>query len=114
MNARRETHRARHVRLHQALDELLADYLCHHPHASLQTLDVPRLMVWAAAQARHPTDPPRHAARDHHNGAQFLHAASRWEHRCVLEASRDGLRCIVCANVPLRYRRRLGAVKKLG
>lgn len=55
-----EQHRVRHVELHRALDELVADWVRH------QGLDAPllahtpimTLMLWSAEQTRAPTDPP--------------------------------------------------------
>jgi hypothetical protein len=87
------------VRLRDALDELVTDYLRHHPQEQLHVLDVPHLVTWAGAQAQRPTEPPPRAVRDHHNGAQFrLAPMRRRPHHCVLQADgRNGLRCTVCA-----------------
>jgi hypothetical protein len=58
-----EEHRQRHIELHQALDELLADYIRHHPlnlrdgHDMRSFLSRPigELLEWSASQTSAPT-----------------------------------------------------------
>lgn len=64
----RELHRARHVQLHQALDELVTDYFRHHPNAQPETVMVATLLTWASQQTAIPADPPLLDSA-HHNGA---------------------------------------------
>lgn len=53
-----DAHRERHVYLHRALDELVQDYVAHHPDAiDIDTLTVKELLRWAAEEAVHPTEP---------------------------------------------------------
>jgi hypothetical protein len=60
----KEEHRARHQRLHEALDELAADYLAHHPlRPSLKpkmpsTTTLAELMTWSHQQTIDPEDLP--------------------------------------------------------
>ena len=63
-----ETHRERHARLHDALDELITDYFRHHPHAHLREISVQGLKDWAARQAARPTEPTANGETTHHNG----------------------------------------------
>jgi hypothetical protein len=64
------THRERHEELRDALDELVTDYLLHHPRQRhVRGLVVQRLLDWAIAQAAAPTLPPD--GLPHHNGCQF-------------------------------------------
>ena len=57
----RDEHRQRHELLHTHLDELLADYIGHHPD-DLGILKTPfgEFLDWSAAQARNPTEQPGH------------------------------------------------------
>ena len=55
----REQHKARHVELHRALDELLADYLTHHPDARPSTMPLVDLLKWSNEQQTNPTEPER-------------------------------------------------------
>lgn len=50
-----EEHQQRHVALHQAVDELLADYITHNPGQSILTIPLLELLAWSAQQTRHPT-----------------------------------------------------------
>lgn len=68
LSPRDQTHRMRHVELLETLDELLADFLAHHPQASLRTLTIPELHQWAMREAARPTTAP---GPDHHGGARF-------------------------------------------
>lgn len=52
----REQHQARHAELHRALDELLADYLRHHPEARPSTMRLVDLMQWSNEQQQLPTE----------------------------------------------------------
>jgi hypothetical protein len=54
----REEHRARHVELHRALDELLADYLRHNRGALPSQVSALDLARWAYAQTVDPTEEP--------------------------------------------------------
>jgi hypothetical protein len=67
-----DTHRARHMRLHDALDELVADYLRYHRDQQIDHLSVRTLLDWSAAQAQRPQElQPGEPDGGHHNGAQF-------------------------------------------
>ncbi len=50
-------HRARHVLLHQMLDELLADYITHSNRLLSET-SVMELMQWSYSQTVNPTPNP--------------------------------------------------------
>lgn len=50
-------HKSRHVELHAALDELVADFIRHTDRLPSKT-PVIDLMVWAAEQAKEPTELP--------------------------------------------------------
>ena len=50
-----EEHKQRHIELHQALDQLLADWVQHHPMQALSNLTVPELMKWSFEQRENPT-----------------------------------------------------------
>lgn len=50
-----DEHRARHVALHRAFDELLADFLAHHPDALPSETSVLELVQWSAEQVIKPT-----------------------------------------------------------
>lgn len=92
---RRDTHRGRHVQLREALDELVTDFLLHHPGEPFHALTVRRLAIWAAAQAQRPTEPP--PARRQHNGSTFRPTPDR-RHYCVLTPGPNGdWRCTICA-----------------
>lgn len=49
-------HQARHQELHQALDELLADWASHHPGRRITTLTCEELMGWSCDQQHRPTE----------------------------------------------------------
>lgn len=51
-------HRARHLELHRALDELAADYMRHHHNARPSNTTIMDLMIWSFEQTRNPTEPP--------------------------------------------------------
>lgn len=73
MNPRHpDGHRDRHVFLQRALDELVQDYLQHHPDAidTIASLTVEQLLVWATQQTAHPTEP----VGDHHRDGVLLYA----------------------------------------
>jgi len=53
-----EEHKARHVALHRALDELVADCIRHNPTKSFSTMTVLELMEWSASQLEDPTPTP--------------------------------------------------------
>jgi hypothetical protein len=56
----RKEHRARHVELHHALDELVADFVLLTKQ-TLSGTDILSLMKWSHAQTKDPTeDPPTH------------------------------------------------------
>jgi hypothetical protein len=45
--------------LHEALDELITDYLEHHAdRRSVRGLRVQDLVAWSATQTKEPTEPP--------------------------------------------------------
>jgi hypothetical protein len=52
-----EEHRKRHIKLHKALDELLADYLRHCAGTLPSTTTVAELMKWSHRQTVNPTEP---------------------------------------------------------
>lgn len=61
-----EEHTARHVALHRALDELVADFFYHHPpHLTFLNLPILELMRWSHRQTMGAEEPPsdlhRHA-----------------------------------------------------
>jgi hypothetical protein len=62
-------HAARHDKSFDALDELVADYLLHHPNQNPSDFSVQELINWAAQQRVSPTEPP--AGEAHHNGIDF-------------------------------------------
>jgi hypothetical protein len=48
-------HRARHIELHQALDELLADYIGHHPlQSNFLGMPLRALLEWSFRQTQQP------------------------------------------------------------
>jgi hypothetical protein len=52
-----EEHKARHVELHEALDELLADYIKHHPgQHSFTSMPVMMLLEWSHEQTTNPSE----------------------------------------------------------
>ena len=52
-----EEHKARHKILHQHLDELLADYISHHPQQTQFTkMPVLQLIQWSKEQSENPTE----------------------------------------------------------
>jgi hypothetical protein len=53
-----EQHKARHVQLHRALDELLADFILHNPGKYPSKMPVLDLMRWSHAQTLKPTEDP--------------------------------------------------------
>lgn len=55
-----DEHRARHVLLHQRLDELFADFIAHQPLSVTNILDMPirDLLTWSHAQTLNPTEKP--------------------------------------------------------
>lgn len=55
-----EKHKKRHEELHKAFDELLADYITHHPNQrGFTSMPVLQLMTWSAKQI----DGPDHEER---------------------------------------------------
>ncbi len=54
--AAREVHRKRHARLHADFDELLADYLAHHPEKRPSTTILVELMEWSSRQTEEPDE----------------------------------------------------------
>ena len=50
-----EEHQQRHVELHKAFDELLADWTIHDRNAHL-TSTIEELMKWSYEQTQNPTD----------------------------------------------------------
>jgi hypothetical protein len=55
MNNQNAEHKARHVELHRALDELAADYLLHTGRR-LSDTTVLELVQWSHEQTKHPTE----------------------------------------------------------
>jgi hypothetical protein len=55
-----EEHKARHIFLHENLDELFADFIQHHPqqHGFLER-PIRELLEWSCEQKNNPTEPPR-------------------------------------------------------
>jgi hypothetical protein len=52
-----EEHKARHVHLHAALDELFADYIEQHPDEHQFTqMPLIKLINWSFGQTKNPTD----------------------------------------------------------
>lgn len=51
-----EAHKARHLELHAALDELVADFIFHNRDARPSTSTILELIHWSFAQALHPTE----------------------------------------------------------
>lgn len=59
----KDEHRARHLMLHQSLDELLADYLRHNAGALPSTTTVMELLQWSHEQTIEPTRHPEDEGR---------------------------------------------------
>ena len=52
-----DEHRKRHEELHQALDELLADFITHHPDEhNFTNKPIRALMQWSFTQTIQPTE----------------------------------------------------------
>ena len=52
-----EEHKARHVELHKALDELFADFIAAHPtEHSFTKMPIMRLLQWSNLQATAPDE----------------------------------------------------------
>jgi hypothetical protein len=51
-----EEHQKRHVLLHGAFDELVADFLEHHREKMPSTTTVMELMQWSHRQTQEPTE----------------------------------------------------------
>lgn len=47
-------HRQRHIELHQALDELVADFVRHNPDKRLSEARVMELIEWSYRQTKDP------------------------------------------------------------
>jgi hypothetical protein len=62
---KRQIHRLRHVELHRALDELLADYMRHHPEQN-RFLETPigTLLGWSHEQTIDPAEDPHDPQAD--------------------------------------------------
>jgi hypothetical protein len=55
-----EGHRQRHIELHAALDELLADWACHQPRGKVfSNSTITELMEWSHQQTIQPDGPHR-------------------------------------------------------
>jgi hypothetical protein len=56
-----DEHRKRHIDLHRALDQLIADYMAHHPVYPTSYLDMPlrELVEWSMTQTGNPTELPK-------------------------------------------------------
>jgi hypothetical protein len=53
-----EEHKALHIKLHNALDELFADYIGHHPEQTLfLQMPVITLINWSHEQTISPSEP---------------------------------------------------------
>jgi hypothetical protein len=51
-----EEHKEKHIQLHRAFDELLADFINHNPHIeSITKMPIITLMEWSARQIENPT-----------------------------------------------------------
>lgn len=57
-----EEHRQRHLELHHCFDELVADWVNHHPGGKLSSTSILELMAWSEEQTRAPTERPEHLA----------------------------------------------------
>jgi hypothetical protein len=49
-----EHHRLRHVKLHEAFDELLADFLLNHPGKRPGNSTIQELLIWSFRQTMDP------------------------------------------------------------
>lgn len=59
MSLTSDEHKARHKQLHKAFDELLADWMHHHPdRTSFLNAPVSELMRWSFEQTQEPTEIP--------------------------------------------------------
>ncbi len=54
----KEKHRARHIELHRALDELIADFALARKGPIL-SLPISNLIAWSYLETRRPTEHPR-------------------------------------------------------
>jgi hypothetical protein len=52
----KELHRKRHSDLHTAVEELLDDYLAHHPRALASNTSVTELLQWSYGETIAPSD----------------------------------------------------------
>lgn len=52
----KEEHRLRHIQLHQALDELCADWIEHNSSGHLSTSSIMDLIKWSHRQTVEPED----------------------------------------------------------
>jgi hypothetical protein len=56
-----QEHKRRHIKLHNALDELFADYIRHHPDQTMFTkMPLIDLINWSSEQTKNPTPDPGH------------------------------------------------------
>jgi hypothetical protein len=56
-----EEHRQRHIELHQALDELIADWATHQPRGKVfSNSTITELMEWSHRQTENPEERPIH------------------------------------------------------
>ena len=63
-----DEHRARHLVLHQSMDELLADYIGHHPEqVHFFSLPVEHLLQRSYTQTTTPTETEDKVSPDGHN-----------------------------------------------
>jgi hypothetical protein len=70
-----EEHRKRHIILHQALDELFADYMLHNKEARPSTSTVIELMLWSSVQCNNPNGRHRQAPEGNANAVSFSQLA---------------------------------------
>lgn len=79
-----EEHKARHLKLHDAMVELVEDYLNHHPQARLSLLGAKEVITWSGDQTRDPTvDDTAHLPATCSNCGQAINDLSI--HVCSLE-----------------------------
>jgi hypothetical protein len=53
----KEEHKKRHIELHEALDELFADFIQHHlGESSFTNKPISELLTWAYEQTINPTE----------------------------------------------------------
>ena len=50
----KEEHKKRHIELHKALDELIADYITHHDQKRPSNTTVMELLEWSYKQTQNP------------------------------------------------------------